>query len=77
VADLEETRLVPKTGVAGAAAQAAAAVADAGGSPRAQLDAARAATLQKLVYAPHQGKRQRERELRRLEKLQGKAGTNG
>lgn len=37
-----------------------------GGSPREQLDAARKVSSQSLGYLPHQGKRERERRLRRM-----------
>lgn len=77
MADLPEARLVPMGSLAKTPeAQAAAAVADAGGSPRAQIDAARAARKARGVakkaarigYTSHQGKRQRERALARMAK---------
>lgn len=64
--ELKHTRLVPRSTVTTVASAAASAVADAGGSPRAQIDAARAAGGQRLVYTPHQGARERERNLKRL-----------
>lgn len=39
-----------------------------GGSPRAQIDAAREAAGRPIVYMPHQGAREIARNLRRLEK---------
>lgn len=64
---IPETRLIAK-GINSNAAQAAAQVADAGGSPRAQIDAARAMSWTRLQYLPHEGKRERERRLARTEK---------
>lgn len=67
-------RLVPSTSLAQTPqAKAAAAVADAGGSPRAQIDAARAVHRELgrkggILYTSHQGKRQRERALARMAK---------
>jgi hypothetical protein len=61
-------RLVPKnmTGrFADLASEAASRVADEGASPRAQIDAAREATGQRLVYSPHQGAKERARRLKR------------
>lgn len=43
-------------------------VADAGGSPRAQLDAARAVSTQRLSYNAHVGEKQRRKNLKRLAK---------
>lgn len=40
---------------------------DRGGSPRAQLDAARQASRQKLTYRPHNGSREMARRLARME----------
>jgi hypothetical protein len=78
--ELPETRLVPQGNVSDAVAAAAKEVADAGGCPRAQIDAARAVLRQtggnkearKLQYVSHQGKRQRARELERIAKAQAK-----
>lgn len=51
------------------AKQAADKAHEAGGSPRAQLDAAREATGNRsLSYVSHQGARKRERNLRRMKK---------
>ena len=81
--DLPETRLVPSCGVqpTGAPAQAAAAVADLGGSPRAQIEAARIEQRKinpriRIGYVSHQGKRQRERALRRLAQSGGIGGSS-
>lgn len=52
------------------AIQAADAVADAGGSPRAQIDAARKASEKRLGYVSHQGARQKARALARMNKDQ-------
>lgn len=62
-----ETRLIAK-GINSNAAKAAAMVADAGGSPKAQIDAARALSEARLQYLPHEGKRERARRLARMEK---------
>lgn len=40
----------------------------AGGSPRTQLDAARKASGQALVYRPHQGSKERLKRLKRMER---------
>ena len=70
---IPHARLVPSTSLAQTPqAKAAAAVADAGGSPRQQIDAARAVHKQQgrkgsILYTSHQGKRQRERALARME----------
>lgn len=45
------------------------AVADAGGSPRAQIDAARHVSTNAIKYTPHQSKRERERRLKRMAKV--------
>lgn len=64
---LEHVRLVRQTDkVAGAAQAAADRVHGKGGSPRAQIDAARKASGQKLNYMPHQGLKERQRRLKRL-----------
>lgn len=57
------------------AAVAATLVADAGGSPRAQIDAARKESTRALNYLPHQGKRERERRIRALEKAAARAAA--
>lgn len=59
-------RLKPGRGVRQAAVDAAERVFAAGGSPRAQIDAARQATGQKLGYLPHQSTRERLRRQKRL-----------
>lgn len=65
--DIPETRLVPSTSLAqSSAARAAAAIADAGGSPRAQIDAARANDHRRITYIPHQGKKERMRRMARM-----------
>jgi hypothetical protein len=46
---------------------------EAGGSPRAQLDAARGAAGKKIGYMPHAGSREAARNLRRLQNQQEKA----
>lgn len=80
IQDIPETRLVPKGRINGQVAAAATAVADAGGSPRAQLDAARAeqrkinATVH-LNYVSHQGKKQRMKNLERMAKAAAKAAA--
>jgi hypothetical protein len=43
-----------------------------GGSPRAQIDAARAASGQRLNYMPHQGSRESARRLARLRAAESK-----
>lgn len=55
-------------GVASGAVQAADIVADAGGSPRAQIDAARKVSVNRLTYNAHIGSRQAQRNLARLAK---------
>ena len=63
----EQTRLKPGCGVSTGAAQAARMVAESGGSPRAQIDAARAEMPGKhLGYLPHCGAKERAKNLRRL-----------
>lgn len=55
------------------AVKAADAIADAGGSPKAQIEAAREATGERrLGYISHQGAKQRERALKRMEKQEAK-----
>lgn len=66
--DIVHTRLVAGKGVDTLATEAAKRAADAGGSPRAQMDAARANHSGRLTYIPHQGMRERMRNLKRLEK---------
>lgn len=70
---MEHTQLRPTSSVAPAAANAAKAVAEAGGSPRQQIDAARAASGQRLGYLPHHGSRQKARALQRMLAAQAKA----
>jgi hypothetical protein len=66
---LQHTRLSARSrGVNPLADAIATRVADEGGSPRAQIDAARTATGQRLNYSPHQGLRERERRLARQAK---------
>lgn len=78
--EIPEVRLVPMGSLdKSPQAQAAAAVADAGGSPRAQIDAARAVHKQQghkggINYLPHTGKRQK---LRALARMQAQAEKNG
>ena len=67
ITQLQHTRLVPSTKVQSVASRAANVAADAGLSPRQQIDAARKMSGAKLVYLPHQGMRERQRNLRRLE----------
>ncbi len=50
------------------AKRAAKRVADEGGSPRAQIDAARAASDRPLSYLPHSGAKERARNLKRMAK---------
>lgn len=50
------------------ACKAVDAIADAGGSPRAQIEAAREATGKRLSYTSHQGARQRARALAKMNK---------
>lgn len=77
--EVPHARLVPASSLAQTPqAKAAAAVADAGGSPRAQIDAARAVHKAQgrkggILYTSHQGKRQRERTLARMAKAAEKA----
>lgn len=74
-AGLPETRLIAKGDVPGTSAERAATlVADRGGSPRAQIDAARAVSGRALGYVSHCGKRQRERALKRLAAADVKGG---
>lgn len=47
-------------------------VADAGGSPKAQLDAAKEVSGRKLHYKAHIGQRQIQRQLAKMEKNNGK-----
>jgi len=53
--------------VASAGITAAHAVFEAGGSPRAQIDAARQATGQRLTYKAHCGAKERARNLARMQ----------
>jgi hypothetical protein len=75
--EIMHARLVPSTSLANTPqAKAAAEVADAGGSPRAQIDAAREVHKQlgnkgSVLYTSHQGKRQRERAVARIAKQNG------
>jgi hypothetical protein len=69
---MEHTRLKPASGV-NHAVHAAQAVADDGGSPRQQIDAARAVSGQRLGYLPHQGSRQKARTLARMQAAHEKA----
>lgn len=64
---LKHTRLTAnrERGVLPLADAIATLVADEGGSPRAQIEAARKGTRQRLTYTPHQGMRERERRLAR------------
>lgn len=55
-------------GVPSTAVRAADSVADEGGSPRAQIQAAREATGKRLTYNAHVGSRQAQRNLERLAK---------
>lgn len=52
-------------GVTDQAAAAAAKIGQAGGSPRAQIDAARQASGRPVLYLPHQGARETARRARR------------
>jgi hypothetical protein len=72
--DEQHTRLNRRLGnVSYAAMEAAKEAADKGASPRGQIDAARAASGKKLVYLPHVGARERERNLRRIAKARARA----
>lgn len=70
---MQETRLTRGHGVPAHVSAAAENVFQAGGSPRAQIDAAREAAGKKLVYLPHQSSRERERRLRRAGKAAAQA----
>ena len=73
----EPTKLKPGRGVSASAAEAARTVAAAGGSPRAQIDAARAVAPDKrLGYLPHCGAKERAKNLRRLAAVHQET-TNG
>lgn len=64
--DVPETRLKHNGKISHAAQRAMALVADLGGSAREQADVAREVEGIPLVYLPHEGKRERERRLKRL-----------
>lgn len=68
--DVRHARLdqLARPSVGETAIDAARKVADAGGSPRPQIDAARQATGKKLSYIPHQGQKERLKRLARMEK---------
>lgn len=68
-----ETRLRGSEHLPATAKLAAAMVAENGGSPRAQIDAARATVGKSLVYLPHVGRKQREKALARMAKAAEKA----
>lgn len=68
-----QTRLRPSSNVPQNVADAAKSVAVAGGSPRAQIDAARQVSGKKLCYLPHIGSRQKLRSLERMAKAAAKA----
>lgn len=64
---IKHTQLAATKNVRETAKAAADAAFQAGGSPRAQIDAARAAVgNDKLGYMPHQGMRERQRRLKRM-----------
>lgn len=63
---MQHTKLKAGNDIAQSAVIAAGEVAAAGGSPRAQIDAARQASGTRLVYKPHIGARQKARALARM-----------
>lgn len=68
-----ETELKPKRGLTDPAVDAARAAFEKGGGPRDQIDAARAIHGNprrhgRIGYQPHEGRREREKRLKRLQK---------